>query len=154
MKKYVKEYMDKAVKKKETRDLHKATHSGATAKPTASPATPLLDDDMPDDDDDASASPTSATDLKRKRAVDDPIHSPKKSRTLTDDVPPPPPPPPPAHDMPTDVDAGLTPTDDVELEVESVEQGDAALGRNGGTLEMARANGFGDQSLRTRGEGC
>ncbi|KAL5121403.1 histone methyltransferase set2 [Pleosporales sp. CAS-2024a] len=111
VKNYVKEFMDKAVKKKEERDKQKA--SGLPGDTAASPTAEIhkgdlerveWDDDMMDIHKDITASndasPTeSLAELKRKREgeAEDP-GSPKKTRTSTDELataPPPPPPPPP-----------------------------------------------------------
>lgn len=127
VKKFVKDYLDKAVQKKAIRDKERAarhqkkTQGKAEEKssgPSDTPKTPGtkgspddVDQDVPDisyDDvtksPDASPSASPASDLKRKREDDDDVGSPKKSRTGESPAPPPPPPPPPAGDMPMDVD--------------------------------------------------
>ncbi|KAF2182724.1 hypothetical protein K469DRAFT_690471 [Zopfia rhizophila CBS 207.26] len=135
IRKFVKDFMDKAVVKKAARDQEKAKRkareSGAGKAPvkTGTPETPKADaraekedsDDemlgLLDDEDehshDASPADSLSADLKRKREEDDDHGSPKKSRTDTPPAPPPPPPPPPTEDMPTDMDdSGLTSTED------------------------------------------
>ncbi|KAF2016498.1 hypothetical protein BU24DRAFT_328480, partial [Aaosphaeria arxii CBS 175.79] len=123
VKKFVKDYMDKAVVKKEAKDKERAAKAERRAKEKAagkvpaeaSPESPKKeeaperadsDDEMIglSDDEDALAA-----DLKRKREEDYEVASPKKLRP--DAVPaPPPPPPPPAEDMPQDIEgAHLTP---------------------------------------------
>lgn len=106
IKNFVKEFMDKAVKKKEERDKLKANGGGEGSTPKdPRSTTPTGDIDMEEvkwEDDikngEAShdASPADSTsELKRKRHQDDEPNSPKKSRTEHADVPAPPPPPPP-----------------------------------------------------------
>lgn len=108
MKNYVKDFMDKAVKKKEEREKARAARGEAAH---ASPDTPQPDvDDTPG----AAASPNDfSAELKRKRE-DDTDESPRNLRSRADEPPaPPPPPPPPAGDIPMDLEeAGLTPMDD------------------------------------------
>lgn len=121
VKNYVKEFMDKAVKKKEERDKQKASRQGDGK--ADSPATMEKgdnevdwDDDMMDIQKDLAAShdvsPTGSTsELKRKREGNEDPTSPKKTRTEADDselqvVPPPPPPPP--TDAPLDADDSST----------------------------------------------
>jgi [histone H3]-lysine36 N-trimethyltransferase len=136
VKKFVKEFMDKAVQKKEAKDKDKAARAEkrARTKPEGmvlvaedTPETPRKeekgesDDDLleisEDEDEDLdqdSPADSSATDLKRKREEDGELGSPKKSRTEGTPAPPPPPPPPPppAEDMPLDVEeSSLTPVD-------------------------------------------
>jgi hypothetical protein len=111
--------MDKAVKKKEERDKHKAARK-AEGKPESPSITQEMgdteevegDDDTMDIDKDFAAShdasPTdSSSELKRKREIEEDPSSPKKSRTGSDELqaaPPPPPPPPPMEDT-LDADA-------------------------------------------------
>jgi hypothetical protein len=112
VKNYVKEFMDKAVKKKEERDRQKAERvaNGKSESPAAAPAVPDIEEVEWDDDemdtkdgivsqDDSPAD--SSMDLKRKREEDGDPMSPKKFRAGTDELQPgpPPPPPPPADDM-------------------------------------------------------
>jgi hypothetical protein len=121
VKNYVKEFMDKAVKKKEERDKQKAARNAAEGKAGSPPIDQdksgdveevEWDDDMMDIQKDIAAShdaspADSSFELKRKREGDEEPSSPKKSRTGTDELaaaPPPPPPPPPAGDG-TDVDS-------------------------------------------------
>ncbi|KAF2261669.1 hypothetical protein CC78DRAFT_345430 [Lojkania enalia] len=116
VKKFVKEFMDKAIIKKEARDKEKLAKSKQKVNEQeigSTPETPNLegksekddqDDDMlvVSDDEDTKCRQTSPTDmsvaeLKRKREGDVDLGSPKKSRV---EVPPaiPPPPPPPIED--------------------------------------------------------
>lgn len=118
VKKFVKDYLDKAVQKKEARDKEKAAKAAklkaeGKAPVVDSPDTPTVtktpedkeeDEDLGDLSADDDESPVSASggDLKRKRgdAVDGAPSSPKKSKT---EMPvPPPPPPPPAGDASMD----------------------------------------------------
>lgn len=108
VKNYVKDFMDKAVRKKEEREKARAAR-GDTAHGDVggTPDTPQIDmedslevtveaDDSPDD---------SSSELKRKRE-DDAYNSPRNMRSRTDEPPaPPPPPPPPAEDMMDESDA-------------------------------------------------
>ncbi|KAF1961280.1 hypothetical protein CC80DRAFT_234792 [Byssothecium circinans] len=110
----VKDFMDKAVKKKQERESSKAARAEGKARSDTggapngrSPDTRLAeakaDEDDRMSDDEASPEDFSMTDLKRKREEDGEPSSPKKSRT---DMPsaPPPPPPPPADDILTPVE--------------------------------------------------
>jgi histone-lysine N-methyltransferase SETD2 len=113
VKKYVKEYMDKAVKKKEEREKQKVAHGGGSKDD--SPGTPLGEPKDGDvewtNNDIMDASPVdSAPDHKRKRGEELGLDSPKRTRTASEDVhsAPPPPPPPPAS---TEVE-DFTPMDD------------------------------------------
>jgi hypothetical protein len=134
IKNYVKEFMDKAVKKKEDRDRKKAAlpsveTDGKGERSTTPPGEPEeaeWDDNLMD----ITNSPTdSLSDLKRKRDGDEEPSSPKKSRLSTDELqqapPPPPPPPPPGIDV--DGEGGLTPIDD-----------DASLNGNGKAVLRTR----------------
>jgi hypothetical protein len=117
VKNYVKEFLDKAVKKKEERDNQKAAR-----KPEGKIVSPSVvqekddieevewDDDMMDIQKDLAAShddssTDSLSELKRKRETDEEPSSPKKSRMGTDELAPaPPPPPPPPTDGVSDMD--------------------------------------------------
>jgi hypothetical protein len=97
VKKYVKEFMDKAVKKKEERQRLKAERKAENKD--ISPGTPQdagLDGDVEWTDDMLNAaSPTDSTSyLKRKREEEGAYTSPKRSRTGEEVAPTPPPPPP------------------------------------------------------------
>ncbi|KAF3053634.1 histone methyltransferase set2 [Didymella keratinophila] len=103
VKNYVKDFLDKAVKKKVEREKARATR-GETVQDDkgATPDTPQLDvDDTPG----VAASPNDdSSELKRKRE-DEADVSPRNIRSRTDEPPaPPPPPPPPAGDLPMDID--------------------------------------------------
>ncbi|KAI4910389.1 hypothetical protein J4E90_007824 [Alternaria incomplexa] len=108
IKKYVKDFMDKAVKKKEERQRLKAAQGGSKSDLTnESPSTPQAPSGDAND-----ASPTDSTsDLKRKRDEETQSGSPKRTRTSSEnqESAPPPPPPPPAT---TDVEETLTPMDE------------------------------------------
>lgn len=113
VKNYVKDFLDKAVKKKEEREKAKLARGDAVQDDVGgTPDTPQIEvDDTPGATSAIDASPDdSSSELKRKRedVADD---SPRNTRSRTDEPPaPPPPPPPPACDMPMDVeDADLTP---------------------------------------------
>lgn len=112
VKNYVKDFMDKAVRKKEEREKAKAARGEAAQDDKgATPDTPQVD---MDDTLGVAASPTDdSSELKRKRE-DEADESPRNIRSRTDEPPaPPPPPPPPAGDLPMDIDeADLTPMDD------------------------------------------
>ncbi|KAF2660755.1 hypothetical protein K491DRAFT_14788 [Lophiostoma macrostomum CBS 122681] len=135
VKKFVKDFMDKAVQKKATKEKEKAAKAevkskqkadGKAVSGTETPETPKVKSEKVDSDDDMvglsdeedvqylAASPDDlASDLKRKREEEGDIGSPKKSRTEMPLAPPPPPPPPPIEDMPDDVeDTSSTPIDD------------------------------------------
>lgn len=125
----MKDFMDKAVKKKVEREKEKAARGGKTVE-SKTPETPRgdmkadkteQDDDvlgLSDDEDmktlGVSPAESSATDLKRKREEDGSLASPKKTRTEMPPAPPPPPPPPlSADDMPMDMEeSSLTPLED------------------------------------------
>ncbi len=128
VKHYVKEFLDKAVRKKEEREKHKAytgVTSGSKGDTPATPQgemkaeTPQWDEEMLNGKDTVlasqEASPSAASELKRKREEAESFGSPKKSRRGSDDLQsiPPPPPPPPAEDMPVDSEEyDITPMDD------------------------------------------
>lgn len=112
VKTYVKDFMDKAVKKKEEREKARAARGEAAHDDKgATPDTPQVDiDDTPG----PAISPNdSSSELKRKRG-DEEDNSPRNIRSRTGEPPaPPPPPPPPAGDMPMDIEEfDLTPMDD------------------------------------------
>lgn len=113
VKTYVKDFLDKAVRKKEERDRQRAARAAEGG--AESPAAAALemrdieevewDDEMMDIKAETSASldtspAGSASELKRKREDGEDSGSPKKSRMGTDELQsaPPPPPPPPADD--------------------------------------------------------
>jgi histone-lysine N-methyltransferase SETD2 len=125
VKKFVKDYMDKAVQKKTVREVEKKDdkHAKEHAKSkdpveAASPSTPDEKaesegvDEVPaspnaENLDSQEANPDDLTngDLKRKREGDGDLGSPKRTRTnelAQEPVLPPPPPPPPTADMPVD----------------------------------------------------
>ncbi|KAF3041548.1 histone methyltransferase set2 [Didymella heteroderae] len=112
VKNYVKDFMDKAVKKKEERENARAARGDAAHDDKdATPDTPQID---VDDTLGVAASPTEdPSELKRKRDHE-PDESPRNIRSRTDEPPaPPPPPPPPTGDLPMDIDeADLTPMDE------------------------------------------
>lgn len=119
VKNYVKEFLDKAVKKQKEREKHTGdkaeTQGNAAGSPEGIKAE--SDEDMLDikDADTASHEVSPATsELKRKRTEDSGFDSPKRTRTSDDleQVPRVPPPPPPVEDMPADMD--LTPMDESE----------------------------------------
>lgn len=168
VKKYVKEYMDKAVKKKEDRVKHKTEKNGVKSENrdtnTGISHGDLKDEEVDWDDDmldlkkelaaSEEASPAdSISDLKRKREEEDGMSSPKKTRTSMEEsqLAPPPPPPPPAEDRPAD----LTPMDDAftltfpEVEDAATTTNKSALQLNGHTSPMQLAtpptNGSGTQ---------
>ncbi|KAH6642557.1 hypothetical protein C7974DRAFT_301521 [Boeremia exigua] len=113
LKNYVKDFMDKAVKKKEEREKVRAARGDAVPDDDgATPDTPQIE--MEEAIAAIDASPNdSSSELKRKRE-DDADDSPRNMRSRTDDPPaPPPPPPPPAGDMPMYMeDTDVTPMDD------------------------------------------
>lgn len=113
VKNYVKDFMDKAVKKKEEREKARAARGDAALDDDGTtPSTPQAEMDgalQPATE----ASPNDYSwELKRKRE-DDADDSPRNIRSRTDEPPAPPPPPPPADDMPMEMDeSNLTPMDD------------------------------------------
>lgn len=136
VKKYVKDFMDKAVLKKAARDKDKTVKKtqdkveGKTLTGTDTPETPRANMEKEDSDDEmvglsddgdsksheVSPAELSAADLKRKREEDGDVGSPKKTRVEMSQIVPPPPPPPPVEDMPADADiADITPVDDSVL---------------------------------------
>lgn len=129
VKNYVKDFMDKAVKKKTEREKDKGSQNGTGLNgditvPTATetPETPRFAGYN------AEAPPvgSSGAELKRKREEDGEPASPKKSRTHAQ--PAPPPPPPPTDDMHmTGEGSSLTPMDDDPVSVHSTSD----VGANG-----------------------
>ena len=115
VKKYVKDFLDKAVQKKEEREKGKAARGdGVLDNAAATPGTPQIEmNTTPGPAADEISPNDSSLELKRKRE-DETGHSPRNMRSKTDDPPaPPPPPPPPVGEMPMDVeDADLTPIGD------------------------------------------
>lgn len=113
VKNFVKDFMDRAVKKKTEREKDKGLRNstelnGDVAMPaeTETPETPRLGSYNAN-----SPAESSGAELKRKREEDGEPASPKKSRT--DAQPVPPPPPPPTDDMPMNGEGStLTPMDD------------------------------------------
>ena len=114
VKTYVKDFLDKAVKKKEEREKARAARGDAAQDDNgATPSTPQIDmDDAVEPTTEISPN-DSSSELKRKRE-DEADGSPRNIRSRTDEPPaPPPPPPPPVDDMPLDMDeSNLTPMDD------------------------------------------
>ncbi|KAJ4289551.1 histone methyltransferase set2 [Kalmusia sp. IMI 367209] len=133
---FVKDFMDKAVRKKTERDKAKAARADtqtngdvALSVEAKTPETPRFELEMENDVKEATldpydGSPTeSGTDLKRKREEDGEPASPKKSRTEAQPSPPPPPPP-PAEEMHIDVEGStLTPMDDDPVSIHSTSDG-------------------------------
>jgi len=128
VKAYVKDYMDRAVKKKTEREKAKTAQAGAKVNGAGAAANgePSLEaaateakgkaadsEEGTPDLGSREVSPTaSTTDLKRKREEERDPGSPKKSKTESAPDPPPPPPP-PAEDMMIDADGtALTPMED------------------------------------------
>jgi histone-lysine N-methyltransferase SETD2 len=121
IKTYVKDFLDKAVKKKEEREKGRAARGEAVPDDNdVTPDTPQIDlgntprataanDVSPDD---------SSSELKRKREIET-GDSPRNMRSRINEPPaPPPPPPPPTSDMRMDVEgAEFTPVDDGSLEL-------------------------------------
>ena len=121
VKKYVSEFMDKAVKKKEERQKLKASQGGG--KSDTKEGTPDTPQDAPKGGEDGwtdgmaatadDASPTDSTsDLKRKRAEEGRSGSPKRTRTGSEVPQPAPPPPPPPPASTENGESSLTPMDD------------------------------------------
>lgn len=118
VKNYVKDFLDKAVKKKEEREKGKAARGDGALDNTATPDTPQIETDGTPGPVAGGVSPNdSSLELKRKRD-DETDDSPRNMRSRIDDPPaPPPPPPPPAGDMPIDAEeAELTPMDDGSMD--------------------------------------
>lgn len=105
VRKYVKEFMDKAVRKRDERQKMKASQSGAVSDTkTGTPGTPAKEGGSECTSDSVAAiadDPVlsdSASELKRKRQEEGRFGSPKRTRTgseVPQPTPPPPPPPPP-----------------------------------------------------------
>lgn len=124
VKNFVKDFMEKAVKKKEEREKGKASRNHTESNGDVSmsvdietPATPQPGSDARSG---STISPTDSTgtELKRKREAGGEPASPKKFRS--DSQADPPPPPPPVADMPVDVETStLTPMDDDPISVRS-----------------------------------
>lgn len=133
VKNMVKEFMDRALKKKEEREKEKASRNGTLANvdimvsvETESPETPRVGSDtrpsstMGLDSIAPEVSPANSSggDLKRKREEDGGVASPKKIRSDSQGAPPPP--PPPMEEMAVDAEAStLTPMDDDPISVHS-----------------------------------
>jgi hypothetical protein len=101
IKKHVREFMDKAVKKKEERRRQKAAQKAEnkdnlTPSETKgdTPATPQGDVEWTDDMLNAASPAGSSLELKRKREEEGGYTSPKRTRTDEEIAPTPPPPPP------------------------------------------------------------
>ena len=108
VKSFVKEFMEKAVKKKEEREKGKESRNGN--EPDGNVLMSVERDPSPAE--------SSGGELKRKREEDGAPASPKKFRPDAQVVPPPP--PPPLDDMPAEADAStLTPMDDGPTSVDS-----------------------------------
>lgn len=139
VKTFVKDFMDKAVRKKTDREKSKASRKDALSNgdipqsvDSKTPETPRFDLETESetkesgsklDSQDASPTGSAGADLKRKREEDGEPASPKKFRTEAQ-VSPPPPPPPPAEDMHMGVaDTTLTPMDDDPVSVHSISEG-------------------------------
>jgi hypothetical protein len=135
VKNYVKEFMDKAVKKKEEHDKRKAGRitEGKNVSPSAVHEKDDIeevewDDDMMDIQKDLAAahdaSPAdSFSELKRKREADGDPSSPKRSRLGTDElVPAPPPPPPPTDDIPDMDEEYASPSELANVNVKAAPQ--------------------------------
>lgn len=157
IKKYVKEYMDKAVKKKEEREKQKSTPNGAqsSSKDENSPGTPNpapKDEDVEWTNDMLDASPVDSTsDHKRKREEDAALASPKRTRTHSEDVrsAPPPPPPPATSEREEQI---LLESADAEL----LSRGKAGrLDGNASPMQLATppTNGSGSGSRPVNGDG-
>jgi histone-lysine N-methyltransferase SETD2 len=152
IKKFVKDFMDKAVRKKEDRQKLKAAQSGIKSDlPYESPSTPQ----GPTGDADEASPTDSTSDLKRKRDEEALAGSPKRTRTSSENQQsgPPPPPPPPAT---TEVEeTTLTPMDDASTMSFSDAADRGALGNKasfqldgyGSPMQLATppTNGSGDQ---------
>ena len=136
VKSFVKDFMDKAVKKKTEREKEKAPRNSETngdaslPLDTATPETPRFGLETEEarmagalsSYNAASPIEPSGAELKRKRAEGGEPASPKKSRTDTQPIPPPP--PPPTDDMPIDLEGStLTPMDDDPVSVHSTSDG-------------------------------
>lgn len=108
VKSFVKEFMDKAVKKKEGRERDKGSRDGKEAE----------GDVLMSVEKDISPADSSGGELKRKREEEGAPASPKKFRPDAQAIPPPP--PPPLDDMPTEADTStLTPMDDDPVSIHS-----------------------------------
>jgi hypothetical protein len=134
IKSMVKDFMDKAVKKKQERDKGKAARAAsrahstttATAAEEKSPETPLTvgkeeaNDVMSEIEGFESSEESPTSDLKRKREEDGQPSSPKKSRIEIPHAPPPPPPP-PTEDVSLDTtEASPTPMEEQDGLVNSL----------------------------------
>jgi histone-lysine N-methyltransferase SETD2 len=150
LKKFVKEFMDKAVQKKAMREGHKSAKSDDKAKDTpavstpaetGTPKTPALktgsDSEMIGSDDDSRSQSSGGT--KRKREADDDAGSPKRTRTETQPSPPPPPPPPPAADLPMDGEGIEFDSTDDAADLEEAAVPDAP---NGSRMEGLKSEPF------------
>lgn len=150
----MKEFLDKAVKKKKEREKQTdakpdAQGNAASVSDVAKAEGAESDDDMLDIQDEPMASHEASpatSELKRKRTEDGGFDSPKRTRTSEDleQAPPlPPPPPPPLEDMPTDMN--LTPMDESftppfpEVEVPTTISSKATLTANGHLSPMQLA---------------
>lgn len=138
VKSFVKDFMDKAVKKKTEREKNRASRNNTESNgdasmglETATPETPRFGLETEDagtigalsGDNATSPTDSSGPELKRKREEDGEPASPKKSKTDAQPVPPPPPPPPPTDDTMDGEVSTLTPMDDDPNSIQSTSDG-------------------------------
>ncbi|KAJ5055900.1 histone-lysine N-methyltransferase [Bipolaris maydis] len=102
VRKYVKEFMEKAVKKKDERQKIK-TPQNDTIRGTSHNLAATVDEASLSD---------SASELKRKREEEGRFGSPKRTRTSSETPQPAPPPPPPPLESTEDAESSLTPMDE------------------------------------------
>ncbi|USP80453.1 uncharacterized protein yc1106_07727 [Curvularia clavata] len=167
VRKYVKEFMDKAVRKRDERQKMKASQSGtASDTKNGTPATPqdaVKEEGSESTSDivatmaDDPALSDSASELKRKREEEGRFGSPKRTRTgseVLQPTPPPPPPPPPASTE--NENPGLTPMDNAlaPSSTEVVDRGPIGdktafqIDSHGSPMQLATppTNGSGDRN--------
>jgi hypothetical protein len=145
VRKYVKEFMDKAVRKKDERQKMKTAQGGIVCGTLDSTAATV---------DDASLS-DSASELKRKREEEGRFGSPKRTRTGSEVPQPAPPPPPPPPASTNNEEPRLTPMNEASTTSFSdaadrgPNEGKATLQLDGYGSPMQLAtpptNGFGNQ---------
>lgn len=145
VRKYVKEFMEKAVKKKDERQKIK-TPQNDTIRGTSDSLAATVDEASLSD---------SASELKRKREEEGRFGSPKRTRTSSETPQPAPPPPPPPLESIEDAESSLTPMDETPTTsfpgaADSLPNGvktTLQLGDYGSPMQLATppTNGFVDQ---------
>lgn len=173
VKNYVKDFMDKAAKKKVEREKDKVARNGSKAsgkgatmssggstigssrgevkveKAASDDGMLGLSDNEDEKDVEISSTESSAADLKRKREDNGEPSSPKKTRTEVPPVPPPPPPP-PVEDMPPELlESSLTPFEDDPTVIHSAREGGMGSVTVNGKMKLVLDNVASPMQLAT-----